>query len=1396
MKKTKTIRVCALAMLCTLSLGAFSHVSGGTAIADGTADVNVNSLFTFADGQASTGKISAATDIPDYLTDGSLKHSDGAISYDDFTNQGAYITLGRSEDVSGKAVTGISNNVVRTATFDITDNTVDDVLFSYIPAPTVSRWLDASEGDTVQADSLDLEPNGTSEKASTAKHFFVKIVDAHNPDNWLRMNYIYRRWRDARYNYGALSLSVPSGTSEQRINMQNGGEPGENLQGVQQDVLELKGAIATQDNVWLKFKDLNSVYYDHAEKALYGEYKNGSKVEKRVIRYLDYAGYGDGYTFDFSDVYLEFYYQAYENPYFDINTNSYIISHLDGMHLGTDDQGTLKSEEVDKQRYKYGVTKLNEEINGKGEYSLPCIEQYNLFGEKDAAAAAKNEQYTVKMYNRRGQDVTSQISGLNDGKWTAAAKMRFDEMGVYKLVYADGDTVVRTLNLKVAQGKIYSDEMFTAENIELTKQQLAPAYMREGVDALSECNDPGLGLRWTQAGTLTINREFSADVFKLGQSIVEFRVTPKKQTKDTTTAGTKSTEYEFENIVVSLVDAENPSVYINFISHATIHGPYRSFTSVAASNQQYANDKKAVSKPADTFGTYAATNGVGIDSTFVGLPKVSTNSYLTTKFYYDNATKQTAVGPAIIQNVNEIPGIAKSAYMFRDLDSPAHLVGDDKPFNGFPSGRVKIKISVSEALWDDANLVLYSVMGNRVGGDYINDELAPEILDAEDFLTVNPQAELNREFPLPKVKSQDIMDGDLTRSVWAQLTTPNAEIINWNSDSFIPRMVGRYYYTVYSADSAGNTNLKVFPIDVYNRLSAVSLQFSDISGAAWEYPDEASIGDKFAIPKVEAFGASGNKSVACIITAPNGEEVDVSSMVVELMQQGVYVVRYEAKDYRGEISSFEYYITVKRDKKPVIEEAMMPSAFLAGKTYTLPEGIAYDYYSYYGEARAVATEIEVSENGGEFVALGADRAYTFADTAGSVSIRYTAKSLSDGTEKATRLYENLPVIKPQAQGEYFVRSPRMQLTYEEIQEGYNEAVFSTNYVGESIAFVNALPSQRLSMRFKALSGTELNALDIYLTDSLDPTQTVILNVRMQKGKAHFSVNGGASSIVTGSLSAGNEFYFSVKTNHIIYDVDNLQIGSITKTANGAPFQGFTSNKVYLKVVVKELGVSGARFAVRNFANQTMFTDATSDWMAPLVITEKEIPRLHDFGDVVTLSKATALDVMDPNAKIVLTVKDPTGAVVSGFSRVSCDVERTLVLEKYGTYTLLYNAYDSVGNSTTTQYVLKVRDNVAPTLEIEGSVKSEYKVGETFALNNVRGVDNLTETDKMSVYVSIKELYTNKITTYECSTYGSEDKEGNKLEFTFNMPGAYSVRYYVRDGAWNVTDKTFAVTVTQ
>lgn len=88
----------------------------------------------------------------------------------------------------------------------------------------------------------------------------------------------------------------------------------------------------------------------------------------------------------------------------------------------------------------------------------------------------------------------------------------------------------------------------------------------------------------------------------------------------------------------------------------------------------------------------------------------------------------------------------------------------------------------------------------------------------------------------------------------------------------------------------------------------------------------------------------------------------------------------------------------------------------------------------------------------------------------------------------------------------------------------------------------------------------------------------------------------------------------------------------------------------------------------------------------------------------------------------------------------------------------------------------------PVIEISGTVKTEYKVGEKLVLNEVRATDNVTLSEDMSVTIIIIDDYSGYIATV---------KDG----FKFTHAGSYTLRFFVEDGFKNYCLRDFKITVT-
>ncbi len=1388
MKKFKTtfIAIASVLAIFATTFAMLVFPAKGTDANASAQEVKATSLFSFtdADVEESThrGYIQQATGITSYLTDGSLLTQTGAFGYSDYTNKGVYVGLAKSSDNKGNRPndsgwgSGIADsNVVRSKKFSLTNNTKNDVLFSFKGAQkNGSRYQQSSEGGTVSAQTL--------LNASTLpyqRNQYVRIADA-NSDKALLIGFEYHK-AAAGGTYELMQMRLypmtgelnpgyaPAPTVGSALNVQRGGE-------VVTSESNAKASAIVPDMAWNKYNTMTRIYFDYEEKALYADIVNpgytdaapgstSTVTQKALIRDFDDGVYGDSFNFDFEEVYIDFYFTEGGGE------TQFIFCDIDGVSLATDADGNLLADVAEEYNAK-GDEYVNNtltftSIQGlPGEYEMPRIAVTNMLSNAKENVPL-NRQYFVTVTDAYGADVTDEtVVGLNDGRWTPEAKFNFAKNGTYDVKYTRGASVY-TLKAFIAEYESMDGFLSVADSIDVTYDASAPAYMKTG-DAAGE----GIKFTWTTGGTININKEFDATMFDWNRDIVKVVVTPKVKS-DYVGETCPDSAYEFERVTVRLYDAEDSNIYIDLFANASKFGNNTGFTSAAANGQVFNNRK--VKDGTYSYGTYASNNGVATHVTFDGQQ--------STAFvpYYNNETYEVAVAKSFYKNQYT----ALDKFIIRDLDAEGEIQADEIPFAGFPSGKVKISITVTDALHDDASIILYEVMEQKVAGETIEDVTAPEIVDLQNFNEIKPLAQAGKEFPFPKVYAYDMMDGDVTDKVTATITAPGGTPVAITEDSFVPTALGTYTYTVTAVDELLNSSTKTFTFEAIKKLQNV---YVDLKGA---YPTTARVGDSVKVIDYEAGGGSGEISAEVFAFAPDGSEVDLSTSTINFTMQGLYEITYRVSDYIG-VKNIKYYISVAYSDTPVISKVNVPVAILAGKSITLPKPTAYDYYSYIGERHEADIEVYVTEPGKQPVKLGADYKFTPTVESGNITVEYKAKALLDSTKVSAPDTYTMKVVKPTTLADYFIKSEGLSVSYEKADGFTEEAIFMTSTSGSSLTFINPLPAIGFTATIAGVGMNSMNNVDVILTDSVDPNQKVVINIDTSATRAKVRINGGEAKDAAGEFSQRG-FALSYKAGNRVYDAENNSLGTVRNTVYGEAFNGFTSGKVYMEIVVNGVGENYAKFAVRQLVNQPRFTKALKDNQAPFISLAGEYTLYNTYGSEVVLHSAVAADILDPNAQVFLTVVKPDGETL--FNNVPIDTPKALTLEQYGTYKLTYSAKDSSGNVMAAPYNLVAHDTVKPTIEVEGAIRTTYRVGDKLVLNKVKVSDNVTKPEDMIAYATITEHFTHIDQIYVLSEYGDKNEEtGETNDFTFKSVGTYTLRIFVRDGAYNFSYIDATITV--
>lgn len=132
----------------------------------------------------------------------------------------------------------------------------------------------------------------------------------------------------------------------------------------------------------------------------------------------------------------------------------------------------------------------------------------------------------------------------------------------------------------------------------------------------------------------------------------------------------------------------------------------------------------------------------------------------------------------------------------------------------------------------------------------------------------------------------------------------------------------------------------------------------------------------------------------------------------------------------------------------------------------------------------------------------------------------------------------------------------------------------------------------------------------------------------------------------------------------------------------------------------------------------------------------------------------------------------------------------------GTYTIKYTVVDTVGNTATKSFSVKVGDTEKPTLELDSSIDfSDRKTGSTLVIDPAKiTVKDNVDTD-INIFDDLKIVVKNTTTGEEISNKFSNTTRVEGYEYEISEVGTYQVTFTLTDEAGNVTTlvKEFAVT---
>ncbi len=571
----------------------------------------------------------------------------------------------------------------------------------------------------------------------------------------------------------------------------------------------------------------------------------------------------------------------------------------------------------------------------------------------------------------------------------------------------------------------------------------------------------------------------------------------------------------------------------------------------------------------------------------------------------------------------------------------------------------------------------------------------------------------------------------------------------------------------------------------------------------FSFPDHvvknAVVGQRTEIARI--MPAVGNaESYGFIVLDGEGNEIKTEGYTFFPEKAGEYKCVYYYVD-DGEARNYSYKISAEAKDGPVFEKSpVFPTAFIAGKTYSLPVVSAAEWSG--GTEVPADVSVKVEANGKELPVGGGK--VTFSDSGFyDADITYTAR-----TGNKTETYsEKVPVVDLKtvnAGGKTVYDTSKLFLTsgfdsssvYFEPTSSGGERVAGLSFktTGDASAeFVNVLSSDGVNFTFGFGTLYAAENLRVKIESIEDPSVFITLDYvkgKEREGKGKVILNGASEKELTYNGEDKLHVAFNAASNKFT-DGEKQTLFEVATDFSGGEFKGFTGHKV--KVSFSLTGVYGAaEMRIYDINNQTLGNE--KDLIAPTAYIEN-LGTEHFVGDKVKIFDRFAVDVIDPDAKMSLSVylNDEPVNDVNGEPIVNVGEEKEIWFnaDKAGEYLVLYTIIDADGNGEGENklIIIDVYDRTKPTLEVKGSVAEKAEGGRiTLPAAKVSAGDKAVRIQLTVIYPSLKMRQINNPDSGEMET--AEISE--RVFSGFTEKGVYIFRYVAVDEYFNCVAQEFKV----
>lgn len=1000
--------------------------------------------------------------------------------------------------------------------------------------------------------------------------------------------------------------------------------------------------------------------------------------------------------------------------------------------------------------------------------ALCFIAMFTLSSFKSVTVKAESDVETILV----GDVIEAKNFEISHG----GSKVKAENMTI---AYPDGGVYVSD-SFEVQQAGIYQITYQATVNDQKVEQTQKYKALRRPQDMIigSEGMKIDYGKFFVPHETLKVQKDVKGALvnFRSGQSI-EFvtniptaKLTAGFNIFDLIVMPSVYGETDFERLTVRVTDADDATNFIEIIidsSNTEDGNGQTSYVKAGANGQQPGGYEGS---------TYHTSNyGTAIEHSFRGLARkyssreeviISEHSITVS---IDNDSRQVYCGPATNTD--------KSNLFVNDLDDSTHYKSN--PWGGFTSDEVSVKITAGKFSKVEGVVLVKSFAGFNLSKN-IDDTVAPTISVDYDINGVLPTAVVGKDFPLFSYEAKDLLDKTLNFNVWVYYIDGSNKITIPNDGKTFNAKYEGDYVIVYSAeDLSGNETKQEIEITAVKTAPNIFVAIED-SLQEYDVYSTVTIAQDF---EVKAYGGSGDLSIERTVYDPQKNVLTVKDRLT-LEKLGDYKVVYKVTDYLGNV---EYKVVTLRSKgtlAPVfVEEPRFESQFVKGFVYELENPLVVD------SADGVLKEVEC-----EIYVNGVLTEGSFTADGELVTIRYVAKG-SNGQE-TTREIE-VGVVDT----EYGKYKSRYFYTQDEMQIIDELTHVSIGFESDSkVEFINALSTSELKLSLSyEIASMNFKTMKVVITDGANANLKVTVTFSFDKDSNKWYMNLNGNSVQIPFATTDNLFSLAYdEATKAIKDASGVEAGSISKWDDGDDFIGF-SESVYVSFEFGAVSAPSAIF-IDQICNQSMgynkeSIDDAFDEIEPVIVFDEVFVNRQQLGAKAKIPTARAFDVLGQITTFTVTVRLNSEVVATGSATEPID----LMLDKAGSYQVLYYAEDTLGNFKQIPYVIIVNDETAPTLTVKGKVKSEYKLGAKVKLPKYSATDNgencyiqvcvILPNNEMRLLHYVENGELTSLLSFENKLYESAFK-ANDNAFYANSTGLYIIRILAYDEYYNVTLKEF------